>query len=40
MKQGVKIGSNSIIGAGSVLINDVPDKSLYVGVPAKLKKQL
>ena len=33
---GVKvIGQDSIIGAGAVVLNDVDEKSVYVGVPAK-----
>ena len=31
----IRIGSNSIIGAGSVVINDVEENSIYAGVPAK-----
>jgi maltose O-acetyltransferase len=36
---GVKIGSNSIIGAGSVVTKDVPSNCIYAGNPAKLIKQ-
>ena len=36
---GVKIGSNSIIGAGSVVTKDVPSNCVYAGNPAKLIKQ-
>ncbi len=36
-KQGIRIGKWSVIGAGTVLINDVQDKAMYVGVPGKLK---
>lgn len=32
---GVTIGDNSVIGAGSVVIKDVPENSVFVGVPAK-----
>jgi len=39
MKQQIKIGKWSVIGAGTTLIDDVPDYSLYVGVPGKLKKK-
>lgn len=35
IKQGVVIGDDVIIGAGSVVIKDIPDKSKYVGNPAK-----
>jgi len=33
---GVKIGDNSIIGAGSTIIEDVPSYSVAVGNPAKI----
>lgn len=36
IKQGVKIGHGSVIGMGSVVTKDVPDYSIYAGVPAKL----
>jgi acetyltransferase-like isoleucine patch superfamily enzyme len=36
----VTIGSHSIIGAGSVLHNDVPDYSVFAGVPAKFVRTL
>jgi len=29
------IGHDVIIGAGAVVLNDVDEKSVYVGVPAK-----
>lgn len=32
----VKIGDNSIIGAGAVVVNDIPENSVAVGVPAKV----
>lgn len=36
---GVKvIGENSMIGAGAVVINDVPDNAVMAGVPAKILK--
>jgi acetyltransferase-like isoleucine patch superfamily enzyme len=35
---GVKIGNNVIIGGGSVVINDIPDNAIVVGVPAKVVK--
>jgi carbonic anhydrase/acetyltransferase-like protein (isoleucine patch superfamily) len=37
---GVRIGAGSIIGAGAVVAKDVPPRSLYVGVPAKLLRQV
>ncbi len=35
VKQGVCIGSNVIVGAGSVVIQDIPDNTVYVGNPAR-----
>lgn len=35
---GVTIGENSIVAAGSVVTKDVPDNSVYAGVPAKFIK--
>ncbi len=32
----VKIGDNSRVGAGSVVVNDVPDNCVVVGVPGKV----
>jgi len=37
---GVTIGKNSIIGANSVVVNDVPDYCVYAGVPAKFIKKI
>ena len=37
---GIKLGSNSIIAAGAVVIKDVPANSLVGGVPAKHIKKL
>lgn len=34
--QGKIIGENSVIGAGSVVINDIPDNVISYGVPAKV----
>ena len=36
---GVTIQSDSIIGAGSVVTNDVPSNSIFAGNPAKLIKK-
>lgn len=36
----IKLGKNVIVGAGSVVIKDIPDNSLVVGVPATIKKEL
>jgi len=33
---GVRIGRNSIVGAGSVVINDIPPNSIVMGVPARV----
>ncbi|MFQ3228911.1 sugar O-acetyltransferase [Reinekea sp.] len=37
---GVTIGDRAVIGAGSVVIRDVPADTLYAGNPAKFIKQL
>lgn len=36
---GVKIGNNVIIGAGSIVKNDLPDYTVCAGVPAKVIKK-
>ena len=33
---GVEIGANAIIGAGAVVRNSVPDRSVAVGIPARI----
>ena len=38
--RGVRIGANSVIGAGSVVSKDIPPRSLAVGVPAKVTRSL
>ncbi len=38
--KGVTIGKNSIIGAGSVVVSDIPANMIAVGNPAKVVKQL
>jgi len=35
IKEKIKIGQWSVVGMGSVVINDVLASSTYVGVPAK-----
>lgn len=37
---GVKIGSNCVIGAGSVVTKDIPDNSVAVGNPCKVIKTI
>jgi len=37
---GVRIGSGSIIGAGAVVTKDVPARSLVVGIPGKVVRQI
>lgn len=37
---GVKIGSNAIIGSGSVVTKDVPDNEIWAGNPARFLKKL
>ncbi len=37
---GVKIGDRCIIGAGSVVVRDIPDDSLAAGNPAVVKRKL
>ena len=34
-KQGIKIGSYSVIGMGGIILNDVPESVIMAGVPAK-----
>ena len=37
---GVTVGAGSCIGAGSVVIDDIPPRSLAVGVPARVIRKL
>lgn len=37
---GIRIGKNSIIGAGSVVLENVPENTIYVGNPAKFLKSI
>jgi len=37
---GVNIGNNVVIGAGSVVTKDIPDNSVYAGVPARYIKSI
>jgi acetyltransferase-like isoleucine patch superfamily enzyme len=34
----VRIGKHCVIGANSVVVNDIPDYSIAVGIPAKVVK--
>ena len=36
--EGVKIGNNSVVAAGAVVMDDVPEGVVVVGVPAKIVK--
>ncbi len=36
----VRIGNGSIIGAGAVVVSDIPDNSIAVGNPAKVRDKL
>ena len=38
--KGTTIGANSIIGAGSLVTNDIPDNVLAYGIPAKIIKEI
>ncbi|MFT4041880.1 MAG: acyltransferase [Gordonia sp. (in: high G+C Gram-positive bacteria)] len=38
--RGVTIGPGAVIGAGSIVLGDVEEHSLYVGIPARKKKDL
>ncbi len=36
----IKIGNDVIVGANAVVISDVPDNTLVVGIPAKIKPRV
>lgn len=37
---GVRVGTGSIVGAGAVVTKDVPARSLVIGIPGKVLRQL
>ena len=37
---GVRVGRNAVVGANSVVTRDVPDRSVAVGVPARVVREL
>ena len=37
---GVTIGNNVVIGAGSVVVKDIPDNSIAVGNPCRVIKEI
>jgi len=37
---GVTVGENSMIGAGSLVTKNIPDRELWVGNPAKFRRKL
>ena len=37
---GVTIGDNSVIGAGSVVVKDIPENVFAAGAPAKVIRKL
>ncbi len=39
MKKGIKIGKNTTIGAGAVVIDNLPDNVVAVGNPTKVIKK-
>lgn len=38
--KGVRIGENSIVGAGSIVVNDIPKNSIAAGNPARVVREL
>jgi len=39
IRENVSIGEFAIVGSGAVVLNDVPDNSIFIGNPAKLLKK-
>ena len=36
----ISIGKNAVIGANAVVLEDIPDNSIAVGIPARVVKQI
>lgn len=37
LKGGIKVGKNSVIGMGAIVLQDVPPRTVVFGVPAEIK---
>lgn len=40
VKDGVVVGARSIVGAGAIVLRDVPDETVVFGVPAKVQRKI
>ena len=38
--KGVTVGENSIVGAGSIVTDDIPPNCIALGIPAKMIKKI
>ena len=38
--EGISIGSHTIVGAGAVVVGNLPDRVVAIGVPARIHRQL